>query len=290
MRELEKSTIILVLPAIVAVLAFTSYLLGQAFYLSLREYSPLVRIDEFIGFRNYVEIVGNEEFLRSILRIVIYTGIVVGIGSLLAMGMALLVFKGFRGANILKIVIISPMLLIPAAGGTVWTLLYNYEFGLINHVAKWLGFARISYLSSPERAFYAVILTDIWSWTPLLFLIFFAGLHSLPPDSLEAAEIDGATSWQKFWYVTLPLMRPIVVIGVLIKSVDTFRTFDYIWIMTKGGPGGNSHVIGTITYRSAFRFFRYGEAASMSIVSLMISLVMSMIFLWYYTRVTRRQV
>jgi multiple sugar transport system permease protein len=193
------------------------------------------------------------------------------------MSMALFINMEFRGANILKVVAILPMLLMPAAASTIWVMMYNYDFGIVNHVLEAAGFHRQLFLSQQKTAFYAVVFVDVWAWTPFLFLIFLAGLKSLPEEPFEAARIDGASGWQLFRLITLPLLKPVIVVGLLIKVLDTLRAFDYIWVMTKGGPGNSSQILSTITYRYAFKQFQFGLGASMCVLILLISLLLALI-------------
>jgi len=279
MKQKGSFYILMALPAITIVFGLFGYLLIHVVYLSFRSYNPLLRINNFVGLENYIEILQDSVFLMAILRNVIYTGLAVGAGFFIAMGMALLVNMGFKGARVLRVIAITPMLLMPAAAGVIWVMLYNFDFGMINHILEFLGLSRQAFLATPKQAFYAVVITDIWGWSPFLFLIFLAGLESLPVEPLEAATIDGASVLQRFWYITLPLLKPVIVIGLLIKALDTFRAFDYMWVMTRGGPGNASQIISTIAYRSAFRIFKYGLGASMSVVSLVFSLIMTLILI-----------
>lgn len=274
----KRFYVIMCLPAILLVFVFMGYLLCHCFYLSFRAYSPLEGIDRFIGFGNYTRILKDKVFVEAILRNIVYALLVVGANLLLGMGMAILINKGFKGEKIVRMILIMPMVCMPTVAGAVWVMVYNQEFGVVNHFLSLLGLERQMFLGLSKYAFYAVILTDIWGWTPFMFLILLTGLQSLPREPFEAARIDGASSWRTFWCITLPLLKPVTAIAIIVKLIDTFRTFDYIWVMTSGGPGNSSQIISTVTYRIAFQHFRYGLGSAMSIIALLFGLLLFILF------------
>jgi len=137
-----------------------------------------------------------------------------------------------------------------------------------------------------DAAFFLVMLTDIWGWTPFLYLILLAGLQTLPQEPLDAAKVDGAGAWQTFWYVTLPLLRPVVLIALTIKALDTYRAFDYLWIMTRGGPGETSTTLNIMTYKTAFQRQEFGLASAYGVVTMLFPLLVVLLFLHFRRRVT----
>lgn len=232
----------------------------------------------FIGLKNYVWSFTNRDFLLSITNTLIYVVGVVIANLVLGITFALFVSMNFRGAKLLRFIIIIPMLFIPASSAVLWRLMFNDQFGIINHILALFGFASRAWLGDPHTALLSVMVTDIWAWTPYVFLLVLAGLLGLPREVLEAADVDGASAFKKFWYVTLPMLRPVLVIVILIKVLDTFKTFDYVWIMTGGGPGNSSNIINTYIYRTAFSFLKFGLGSSMSVIALLISLVVIVLY------------
>jgi multiple sugar transport system permease protein len=176
----------------------------------------------------------------------------------------------------LRVILILPILFIPAAAGMTWALLYDGEVGLINHFLRSIGLKPKMWLASGSTGFPAVMITDIWAWTPFSYLILLAGLQSLPTEPFEAAEVDGASSLQRFWHLTLPMMKPIIAIVTVIRSLHTFRTFVFIWTMTRGGPGDSTQVMSTLIFVRAFRNFRYGLGSTMAVITLLIAVVLSL--------------
>lgn len=258
--------------------------LTQVLYISFRDLSWQWDTDEFVGLSNYIQVFHDKEFLAAMLRNLLYVGVVVCANFVIGFGMALLCNTKFPGNRVLRTIIILPMLLIPAAGGVLWRVLYHQEFGLLNYIIGLLGFSSQAWLSQSGTALWAVMLTDIWGWTPWMFLLLLAGLESLPTAPIEAANVDGASTPQLISHIIIPMMRPIIFITVSLKAIDTFRTFDYVWVMTRGGPGQSSHILSTYIFRKAFRLFDYGYGATMSLISLMVSVAASMVFIYLVLR------
>ena len=158
--------------------------------------------------------------------------------------------------------------------------MYLTNFGTVNHILDFFGLDRFAWLASGKMAIYGVMFADIWSWTPWMFLILYGGLRTLPTEPMEAAEIDGASTWRILWNIILPLLSPVIIIAITLKSIDTFKTFDYVWIMTRGGPGGSSHIASTYIYETAMNNLNYGYGAAMAIIVLLICFMMAIGFIF----------
>ncbi len=154
----------------------------------------------------------------------------------------------------------------------------------MNHLLALLGLRTAPWMVT-DGAFYLVMLTDVWGWTPFLYLILLAGLQTLPREPLEAARVDGAGAWRAFWYVVLPLLRPVVLVALTIKTLDTYRAFDYLWIMTKGGPGESSTTLNVMTYKVAFLSQEFGLASAYGVVTMVFPLAVVVLFLALRRRV-----
>ncbi len=252
--------------------------LGYAVYISLRNYNLTSGTNKFILFDNYVKIFSDTSFFQAIGRNIIYVVIAVSANFILGLIMALVVNAKFKGSNVLSSILIIPMVLMPAAAAVLWRLMYNETFGLVNHVLNLFGIASRSWLASENTALYAVILTDIWAWTPWMFLVLLAGLKSVPNEPIEAARIDGASSISLFRYITLPLMKPIIFIALTLKTIDTFKAFDYLWIMTRGGPGETSHIISSWIFWKSIINLDFGYGSAMAIFSIFFILIISLVY------------
>jgi multiple sugar transport system permease protein len=257
----------MVLPAVLVAAMFFVYPIFNTIYLSFFKYSPMYG-KEFIGFKNYIRILQDSEFYISLAHSFMYSAGVVGANFLIGMGFALLTYKEKKGVKILRSILITPMLFIPAAAAITWSLLYDEEIGVINHFLELILIGRKMWLASGSTALIAVIITDVWAWTAFVYLILLAGLQSIPLDTIESAIMDGATQLQRLWYIMLPMMKPVIAIAIILKTLDTFRSFVFVWIMTRGGPGTSSQILSTFIFRRTFIQFRYGMGSSIATLTL----------------------
>ena len=275
---------IMLIPLVVVVAIIFIYPLFRVLYLSFFDYHPVFG-KEFVGLQTYRELMVDKLFLTTILRTFTYVIVVVLSNLVIGMVYSLLTYRSRKGVKVLRLILIVPILLIPAVTASSWMLLYNGQFGLINHILGALGLPAIMWLSSSRTAFPAVMVTDIWGWIPFVYLILLAGMQSIPTEPFEAAELDGASSTQKFIYLMLPMMKPVIATAMIIKTLDTYKTFTFVWIMTKGGPGHSSQVLGTLIFNKAFSSFQYGLGSTMSIIMLLIGfLLIFLIFLIFRER------
>lgn len=281
--------LLMAIPLLAVIAIFFVYPLAHIFYLSFFEYTPLVA-KKFLGLRAYARVLSDEVFIATIFRNLIFVGVTVGANLIIGMGFALLTYKEVPGVKLLRTILIVPMLFIPAASAITWSLLYNEQIGLINHFLKTIGVRPREWLAHGSTAFPAVMVADIWGWLPFVYLILLAGLQSLPTECFEAADIDGASAWQKFWHVTLPMMKPIIAIATILKSLDAFRTFVYMWVMTRGGPGDSTQVLSTLIFSKAFRLFKYGSGSTMAAITWAMAFAMSLALLLVFRERGRREI
>ena len=162
------------------------------------------------------------------------------------------------------------MVMTPVIVGTAWRLMYNPGWGLITYLLGLLGVPPQAFLAQTQTVIPALLIVDIWEWSPLVMLILMAALQSLPVEPYEAAQVDGASTLQAFWHITLPLIKPAIAIALLMRSMDSFRTFDTIFAMTGGGPGITSQNLNLLSYKTGLEFFHMSEAAAIAVVLLVI--------------------
>jgi len=193
----------------------------------------------------------------------------------LGLSLALLVDSLGRGRGVFRAGLLAPMLLPPVVAAVIWRLIYNPQFGVLNGTLRAAGIPaqRLTWTSGESSAMFSVLLVDIWEWTPFLFLLLSAGLQAIPQEPYEAAKIDGASQWQVFRDITLPLLKPTIVLALLLRAMDLARIFDQIFILTQGGPGFATETVSLYIYRTAFRFFNFGYAAAMSFVALALTTI-----------------
>ncbi len=260
---------IFLVPAVVWVLLFSIFPLLYALYTSLFSFR-FGRINEFVGLQNFARLIADPN-LHSGLRItLIFVAVSVTVQMILGFGLALLLNKEMRGKNVLRAIMILPLFATPVAVGYLGITIFYEVNGPVNSIIGALGGAGIPWLSNPFWALVAVILVDIWQWTPFVFLVSLAALQALPRDLYEAAEVDGASSYSIFRYITLPLMTPTLFLILLLRLVESFKIFDIPTSLTLGGPGRATEVYSLFTYRTAMRFFDHGYAAAQGFFLLLI--------------------
>jgi multiple sugar transport system permease protein len=270
-----------VAPAVL-VLAFTClYPVIKGFELSFYDWSLGTPIEsrKYIGWENFVWAWQDPALFNSIKVTLIFAVFAVTAELFLGLLIAFLLEKGIKGIVVLRTVFIIPIMIAPVVVGLLWRYLFDANFGLINHIVSLFGFEPIVWLGTPGLALPAVIITDIWQWTPFMFILFLAGLQSLPKDPVEAAQVDGATTWQVIRQVKLPLLAPVIWVAVILRIIDAFRSLEVMFIMTFGGPGRETEVLSLNIYKTAFMSQRLGLAAVNSIFLLAFIILLSVAFL-----------
>ena len=270
-----------VAPAVL-VLAFTClYPVIKGFELSFYDWSLGTPIEsrKYIGWENFVWAWQDPALFNSIKVTLIFAAFAVTAELFLGLLIAFLLEKGIKGIAVLRTVFIIPIMIAPVVVGLLWRYLFDANFGLINHIVSLFGFEPIVWLGTPGLALPAVIITDIWQWTPFMFILFLAGLQSLPKDPVEAAQVDGATTWQVIRQVKLPLLAPVIWVAVILRIIDAFRSLEVMFIMTFGGPGRETEVLSLNIYKTAFMSQRLGLAAVNAIFLLAFIILLSMAFL-----------
>lgn len=277
-RRSDKTKFFFIMPAVIWVLIFTIFPLLYALYTSFFSFR-FGRINQFVGGTNFARLLtdGNlHNGLRVTLTFVIIT---VTIQMLLGFSLALLLNREMRGKNILRAIMILPLFATPVAMGYLGITMFYEINGPINELIRTLGGVGVPWLSNPFWAMVAIMLIDIWQWTPFVFLVSLAALQGLPTDLFEAAEVDGASGWQSFRRITLPLMAPILWLILLLRLVEAFKVFDIPTSLTLGGPGRATEVYSLFTYRTALRFFDHGYASAQGFLLLIIvSLIVALLF------------
>jgi multiple sugar transport system permease protein len=243
-------------------------------------YSVKVSVTDASGgftLANFVRLFQDRLFGAAAVQTIVLTLVALVIEFVLGMALAVLIDSLARARPLFRAGLLVPMLLPPVVAAVAWRLIYNPQFGVLNGTLRRIGVntAPLTWTSGENSALLSVILVDVWEWTPFLFLLLSAGLQAIPPEPIEAARIDGAGAWRIFWDVTLPLLKPTVLLALLLRAMDLVRIFDQIFILTQGGPGTATETVSLYIYRTAFRFSNFGYAAAMSFVLLAATIVFS---------------
>jgi multiple sugar transport system permease protein len=265
---------LLAAPALLVMIAIFIYPLGYSFVMSFFQWDLSAGSSDFLGLANYTDTFTSPEFHQSLRNQVIFSAVSLSIEMVAGMGIAVLINGKMRGLRLARTLLLIPPMIAPAVIGLNFRWLFNTQYGLFDAVLRDLHLPVIPWLSNPNWALASVIIADVWQNTPLMVLLFLAGLQSLPQEPLEAAAVDGASPWRTFWAIVLPLLRSVIVIALMLRIIDTFRTFDVVWLMTQGGPGGATNLITVQAYLLAFQSVDFGHAAAVSYIALVISLLL----------------
>ena len=270
------------LPLIAMLVAFTIVPLLYNVWLSFHEYAPLSRSLEFVGLSNWSAMFADERMWGALGVTMLYFGVVLSVEVVLGMAIALLLDADEWGFGLLRTLLTLTLVIPPAITGMMYLLIQDPEFGVLTYVLDALGILDKStpILSTSATALWGVMLADIWQWTPFMVLIFLAGLRSLPSEPFEAAMLDGASSFMVFRRITLPLLRKVIAVAVLIRGIDIFRMFDYVFVMTSGGPGTATYTLSLYSWQQTFSFVKWGYGATLSLFTLVIILVVANLFIW----------
>jgi multiple sugar transport system permease protein len=259
------------LPAILVLLTLSIYPLIYAVKVSL------TGADGAFTLANFTRLLHDHLFAIAAVQTLVLTIAALSIEFTLGLALALLIDSLAHAKSFFRAGLLVPMLLPPVVAAVAWRLIFNPQFGVLNGTLRELGVntAGLLWTGGDRSALASVILVDVWEWTPFLFLLLSAGLQAIPPEPLEAARIDGASAWQIFRDVTLPLLRPVILLALLLRAMDLVRIFDQIFILTQGGPGTATETLSLYIYRTAFRFSSFGYAAAMSFVLLAATIIFS---------------
>ncbi len=237
------------------------------------------------GLDNYVLLLSRDErFLSALWRTLML--VVAGVVTQTVLGyvIASLLFRIRRGRTILLSAILIPSVISQVVAGWQGRMIFNASYGPLNDILARIGVKGPAWLASQQTALATIFLTDTWQWTPFLALIILAALQSMPQDIVEAARLDGAYGWSMFRCVTVPLILPVTGIGILLRGVDLFKTFDLVYILTQGGPGNSSETLTFFTYVQGFKFFNPSYASAMSFIQLILVTIAAKIFLSFIRR------
>jgi multiple sugar transport system permease protein len=270
--------LLLVLPAVAVLLALSIYPLVYSIAVSLQVQTTA---GTHWSLGNFTRLASDGFFLTALVHTLIITVVALACELALGLGLALLLNRQIRGRGLFRATLLIPMMLPTVVVGVVWRLMLNPNFGAINGTLKRFGINTdsLTWTASPRLALLSVIAVDIWQWTPFVFLVLLAGLQAIPEEPYEAALIDGSSRWQTFRHITLPLLKPAILIALLLRTMDLLRVFDQIFILTEGGPGFATETIALYIYRAAFRFFDFGYAAAMSFVLLLVTNIISTVYI-----------
>jgi multiple sugar transport system permease protein len=270
----RRAAVLLALPAAVLLLGLLAYPLVDDLRLSVAHISPGVN-EAFVGLRNYRAVFTDSVFWTSVTITLKYAVTCLVIELVIGFGLAVLMAKIVRGGGLLRTLILIPTMLTPAVSAINFRNLLNYDLGLVNYLTGLLGIAPRAWLARPGTAFAALVGTDVWRSTPFFVLVLSAGLLALSPEMMEASELDGASGWQKFVHIQVPMLVPLILVTVLFRVIDLFRTFDTVFTLTSGGPGNSTNVTSMQIYNDLYVGQYTSYAATEAVVFMLLTLTVS---------------
>lgn len=276
----------LLLPAIIVVFAVVVYPFIYNIILSLSNMSMMHFRDwRIIGFQQYAKVFSEGDFYIVLGKTVIWTVANVFLHVVIGVFLAMLLNRHLPGKGIFRTLLIIPWAMPQYITALTWRGMFNYEYGAVNLIlSKFLQMPMIQWLKDPFHAFNACILTNVWLGFPFMMVIAYGGLQAIPRELYEAADVDGATGWQKFWKITVPHLKPVMLPAIVLGVIWTFNNLNVIWLVSNGGePSDKTHILVSFVYRAAFNLYRYGYAAALSMV------IFSILFIWgiFFMRQTK---
>ncbi|CAN7498274.1 carbohydrate ABC transporter permease [Neorhizobium tomejilense] len=272
-----------VVPALIVIGAVIVFPWVFTLWMSVNSWT-LGQEQTFSGLDNYIRLATDFRFWESLWHTLIFTVLAV-VAPLFLGTLAALIFDAqFPGRGFLRGVFVMPMMATPVAIALVWTMMYHPQLGVLNYLLSLVGIGPQEWIYNRYSVIPSLVLVETWQWTPLIMLIVLGGLAALPREPYESAEIDGANAWQKFRYLTLPMIAPFLMIGVIIRSIDAIKSFDIIYAMTQGGPGTASETINIYLYNTAFAYYDIGYGSAMAVVFFVIIVALSFLLMMVRAR------
>jgi multiple sugar transport system permease protein len=270
-------------PSLVLIALVIVFPLVYSFWLSLQNFDLSVGSEyEYVGAKNYVETLGDPRFLGSVWNTAAIIAPSLVAELLLGLALALLLSRVSRGRPIITALLAIPAMVSPVMAAMAWRMMFGVKFGAVNNLGRQLGLIDVyfDWFATSTLARMTVVLVEVWHNTPFMMLVLLAGIQSIPQELYDAAKADGATPWQRFWSITLPLLKFTMVVGVMIRLIDLTKLFGLIFVLTYGGPGSSTETVAFTTYLAGFKDFRMSYAAALSYVIVGGVLVFTLIFLW----------
>lgn len=258
-------------PSMIIMVAFAAYITIALIYLSLCNWNVNNPVPVFTGLTNYINILKDKSFWRSLGRTFLYLFCTVTGEIVIGFFVAYMFNREIRGIRFLRTLILIPMAITPVVAGMFWKVMYNTNYGPINYFLSLIGIKGPAWIASDKTAFWSVLVVNVWQWMPFSFLTITAGLHSISKEVLEAAQIDGASGMQTLFRVTIPMMKQVLMTLVLLRAIEAMKAYDLVYVMTSGGPGEATQLLPFYIYTKGFTWFDFGYAAAMSLVLLFLA-------------------
>jgi ABC-type sugar transport system permease subunit len=291
MKGSHRTALLFLLPSFIFVAVFSLFPILESFRLSF--YRLILTLpwlgEKMVGWQNYVDLWEDPVAIESLFTTLIFVGVTIPLELLFGLGIALVLNDVFHGRGLLRAVVLIPWAIPTVVSSQMWRFIFNDRYGLINFIFFGGDVSRyLAPLADPHLALIAIMAAEVWKTTPFAALILLAGLQGIPDDLYEAASIDGATAWQKFRHVTLPLIRPALLLALLFRTIDSLRVFDLVFVMTQGGPADTTNVLQFYGYKKTFAEGMIGYGSAIAVAVFLMSLIFSLAYL-RFMKTTHRE-
>jgi multiple sugar transport system permease protein len=277
-RRLRPSYWPFVLPALAVVVGVILFPWAFTLWMSANDWQ--VGVDQhFVGLANYQRLAGDARFLQALWRTLLYTGLSVALPLILGTMAALLFDNRLPARGLLRGIFVMPMMATPVAIALVWTMMFHPQLGILNYLLSLAGIGPQEWVFHPKSVIPSLVMVETWQWTPLIMLIVLGGLASLPAEPFESAALDGANPWQRFRFITFPMITPFLMIAVIIRTIDALKSFDIIYAITQGGPGTASETINLYLYSVAFTYYDVGYGSAIAVVFFILVIALSLLLM-----------
>ncbi|HZI13133.1 MAG TPA: sugar ABC transporter permease [Myxococcus sp.] len=272
----RRQAYLLVAPAVLVLVGVALYPILAAVWLSLHRFILVFGERRFTGLENYAFLLGDARFWSALGNTAYFTLVAVTVELLLAVPLALLLNRAFPGRGLLRAAVLVPWAIPTVVSARLWAWMFNPEYGLINRL---LPGSDINWLGAPGYALHAAILVDVWKTTPFVALLVLAGLQGISEDLYKAARVDGASAWRAFRSITLPLLKPALLLALLFRSLDAFRVFDAIYVLTEGGPANTTETLSIYAYKTLMRSGDFGYGSTLSVATFLCVVALAAVWL-----------
>ena len=276
----RRLAIVLPAPAVAVILLLMGYPFVYTLALSVQRVDVTLTRSAFVGLANLQKVLFEDERFRDAVFVTFYFSVAsLMLELVIAMIMALILNRRIRGLGTIRTLFLLPLVATPTATSVIWLIMMEPSIGVLNYFLEVLGLPPSLWVASPTTVIPSLVWVNVWHGVPFVMLILLAGLRSLPQEPFEAARIDGASKFQEFFQITLPLLRPAIVVALLFRAIDTLKVFDVIWIMTRGGPGRTSETLHVYSYLTAFEFYELGYGSAVILVFMALILAISILLI-----------
>jgi len=288
MNSEKKIGILMLIPSIILIVFYVSYPTVMTFYYSLTNYNVVKRVADFIGLTNYISLITDSKLSNSLLRTIIFVSITVLLSMSIGIFMAVLTYECQTGKKIFTTLFSVPLAIPFVIIGVVFKFMLSYDMGIVNQILESMGIGRIPFYSSGDLALLATVIVDSWWGSSFTFLVVYSGFESISHSLIEAAYIDGASTFELYKSILLPLSKRHVIVALLFRIIDAFRAFDHVYMMTAGGPGEATQYLSIYVSKVAFDYFNLGYACALAVVLLFaLSILAQILFKTFIPRRTK---